>query len=663
MRAGSTHTMSTKHTQSQPRQSPDRASQKASARKAQAHKRGDNDGRAYLAALALGALGVVYGDIGTSPLYAMREAFAGPNAIPITTANIYGVLSLVFWALIIVISIKYIGFIMRADNGGEGGILALTAFATPIQPLLPTARRWLVLLGVFGAAMLYGDGVLTPAISVLSAVEGLKVATPLFAPYVVPITVAIIIGLFAIQSHGTGRIGRLFGPIIVIWFLVLGLLGVIHIVQTPSVLLAINPVYAVTFLAADGVRGFLVLGTVFLVVTGGEALYADMGHFGRKPIAIAWFGLVLPALLLNYFGQGAFLLTSPEATANPFYLMAPAWATLPLVILSTLASIIASQALISGVFSLTRQAQNLGFLPRLRIIHTSATEFGQIYIPSVNWLLMAACIIVVVGFQTSSNLAGAYGIAVTATMAITTAIFAVVARERWGWGWPRVVGLVGFFLIVDVIFLAANLVKIPMGGWLAIVAAVAIFTIMTTWKRGSWLVNKREQHAEQDLSSWLAACDTAAPLRTPGTACFMSAHPDKVPDALLINYRYNRVVPERVVLVTVLIEAVPYVEHERRMGVEQLDKGFVRVTLRFGFMEEPNVPTALAPLKTSAVAIDLDAGPFFISRTKVVPSALPGMTLWREQLYAVMQRNAASAADFFRLPLARVVEIGTGLEV
>jgi KUP system potassium uptake protein len=617
----------------------------------------------YLAALALGALGVVYGDIGTSPLYAMREAFHGTHTIPPTPLNIYGVLSLVFWSLIIVITIKYIGFIMRAHNRGEGGIMALTAFATPIRPLKPSPRRWLVLLGVFGAALLYGDGVITPAISVLSAVEGLEVATPLFAPYVEPLTVMIIVALFLIQSRGTGRIGRLFGPVMLVWFSTLAILGIAHIAQNPAVLLAINPRYAADFFATDGLQGFLVLGTVFLVVTGGEALYADMGHFGRRPIAIAWFALVLPALLLNYFGQGALLLAEPEAAESLFYRMAPEWATIPLVILSTMATIIASQALISGAFSITMQAQNLGFLPRLRIIHTSATEFGQIYIPSVNWMLMVACIAVVLGFQTSSNLAAAYGIAVTSTMAITTIIFAIVARERWKWPLWRVVALVGAFLIVDLSFLGANIIKIPQGGWFPLIAAVLIFTVMTTWKRGSRIVNQREQSMEQDLSNLVAKCSTVAPHRARGTAFFMSANPNGAPDALVINYQYTEVIHERVVLVTVRIEDVPHVHDERRVAVENLGQGFIKVSLRFGFMEEPNVPAALARLKDGPEAIDPDSGPYYISRTKVVPSDFPGMALWREQLYSVMQRNAVSAADFFRLPLTRVVEIGTGVEV
>lgn len=626
------------------------------------HQHAPATGR-YLAMLALGALGVVYGDIGTSPLYALRESFHGAHAIAPTPTNIYGVLSLVFWSLIIVITIKYIGYIMRAENRGEGGIMALTALATPIKPLAPTQRRWLVMMGVFGAALLYGDGVITPAISVLSAVEGLKIATPLFEPYIIPLALLIITGLFVIQSRGTGQIGRLFGPVMLLWFSVLALLGIVNIAENPSVLASINPAYALSFFAENGLTGVLVLGTVFLVVTGGEALYADMGHFGRKPIMLAWLILVLPALLLNYFGQGALLLREPEAAANVFYLMAPSWALYPLVALSTLATIIASQALISGAFSITMQAQNLGFLPRLRLIHTSASEFGQIYIPFVNWLLMFACIVVILIFRTSSNLAAAYGIAVTSTMAITTLIFAVVARERWKWGWPKVLALVGFFLIVDLAFLGANLVKIPEGGWFPLVVAVVIFIVMTTWKRGSRIVNKREQSLEQDLSDLLSNCRKAAPLRVPGTAVFMSANPTGAPDALVANFNYNGVIHKNVLLVNVVIANSAHVSDDERVTVELLEQGFVRISLRYGFMEEPDVPKTLGKLVLPGMIFDPQNVPYFISRTKVIPTNLPGMALWREALYSVMQHNATSAADFFRLPPAKVVEIGTRVEM
>jgi KUP system potassium uptake protein len=617
----------------------------------------------YLALLALTALGVVYGDIGTSPLYALRESFHGPHAIEPTAGNIYGVLSLVFWALIIVITVKYIGFIMRADNHGEGGILALTALATRIRPLAASPRRPLVLLGVFGAALLYGDGIITPAISVLSAVEGLNVATPLFAPYVVPLTLIIIVGLFLIQRRGTARIGRIFGLVMLAWFGVLALLGSVNIAQNPAILAAASPAYALAFLAANGLRGFLILGTVFLVVTGGEALYADMGHVGKRPIRVAWLGLVLPALLLNYFGQGALLLHQPQAAANIFYLMAPTWALYPLVILAACATIIASQALISGVFSITMQAENLGFLPRMRIVHTSAAEFGQIYIPVVNWTLMLACLACVLGFQTSSNLAAAYGIAVTSTMAITTVIFGVVARRRWRWSKLAIGLLAGFFLVVDLAFLGANLVKIPHGGWFPLVVAGLLYTLMTTWKRGSRLVFAHEQDLEQPLARFLKNLQTVSPPRAPGCAVFLSSNPQGVPAALLANLQYNGVIHEQVLLTTVQIGDVPHIRDDQRVTVKPLDQGFYRVVVHFGFMEEPDVPRALAQVVAPGLQFDPKRVPYFVNRTRVIPTELPGMALWRERLYKLMRHNAASATDFFRLPPERVFEISTSVEM
>jgi KUP system potassium uptake protein len=613
--------------------------------------------------LALAGLGVVYGDIGTSPLYALRECFHGLHAIAPTPANIYGVLSLIFWSLIIVITIKYIVFILRADNRGEGGILALTALATPVRPLAMSRRRWLVLLGVFGAALLYGDGIITPAISVLSAVEGLTVATPVFEPYVIPLTLIIIVVLFLIQSSGTAKIGQFFGPVMVLWFTTLALLGVINIVRHPGVLGAVNPVYGLEFFRANGWAGYLILGTVFLVVTGGEALYADMGHFGRRPIRLAWFVLVLPALLLNYFGQGALLLLTPEAAENSFYRMAPSWALYPLVVLATLATIIASQALISGAFSLTMQANNLGYLPRLRIIHTSATAFGQIYIPLVNWGLMIACIAVVLGFQTSSHLAAAYGIAVTSTMAITTVIFGVVARRRWRWPTYWVALVVGFFLIVDSAYLGANLVKIPQGGWFPLVVAGVIFIVMTTWKRGSWLVFSREGDLEMSLKALQERLVADPPKRVPGMAVFLSANPIGVPAALLTNLQYNGVLHEKVLLTTVHVEEAPHVLPSERLSVEPLGQGLYGVLIRYGFMEEPNVPQALRSLQTPELTVDPDEVIYFVNRTRVVATKLPGMAIWREHLYTLMRRNAASAADFFGLPPTRVFEIGTSIEM
>ncbi len=616
-----------------------------------------------VAVLALAALGVVYGDIGTSPLYALRECFSGLHGIAPTATNIFGVLSLIFWSLIIVVTIKYIIFILRADNRGEGGIMALTALSTPVRRLQPSVRPWLVLLGVFGAALLYGDGIITPAISVLSAVEGLKVAAPPLEPYVIPITVSIIIGLFLIQSRGTAQIGRLFGPVMVLWFGVLAVLGIINAVQNPAVFGAINPSYALQFMQINGWTGFLILGTVFLVVTGGEALYADMGHFGRTPIRLAWVAFVLPALMLNYFGQGALLLRSPESAENSFYLMAPSWALYPLVGLATMATIIASQALISGAFSITMQAENLGFLPRMRILHTSPTAFGQIYIPFVNWALMISCILVVIGFRTSSNLAAAYGIAVTSTMAITTIIFAVVARRRWRWPTPLVGALVGFFLFVDLAFLGANLVKIPQGGWFPLVAAAILFTLMTTWKRGSQLVFTREHDMEISIKRLTERLKNDPPTRVPGTAIFLSANPVGAPAALLANIQYNSVIHERVVLLTVSTADMPHVADANRVTIQRIDDSLYRGTVRFGFMEEPNLPAALNGLSFPDLDFNLQEAPFFVNRTRVIASKMPGMALWREHLYTLLRQNAASPTDFFNLPPTQVFEIGTSVAV
>jgi KUP system potassium uptake protein len=641
---------------------PGRKSIGAGAQDGHGHGHGPVAGKA-LALLAVTALGVVYGDIGTSPLYALRECFSGHYAIEATHDNVLGVLSLIFWALIIVITLKYVTFILRADNHGEGGILALTALATPLRRIAMSRQRWLVLLGVFGAALLYGDGVITPAISVLSAVEGLNIVTPFFRPYVLPITVVIIIALFMIQRRGTALIGGLFGPIMVVWFAVLAILGIMHIVQAPEVWVAISPYYGANFFIQNGWHGFLVLGTVFLVVTGGEALYADMGHFGPKPIRLAWYFYVLPALLLNYFGQGSLLLRNPEAAENSFYMMAPSWALLPLVVLATAATIIASQALISGAFSLTMQAENLGFLPRLQIDHTSETAFGQIYIPIVNWALMFACIAVVLGFQTSSNLAAAYGIAVTSTMVITTIIFAVVARNRWRWSAPWVATVVAFFLVIDLAFFGANIVKIPQGGWFPIVAALLVFGVMTTWKRGSWLVVMRERNLELTLPRLLERVEMEKPVRAAGDAVFLSANREGAPAALLANLKYNHILHERVLLLNVQYEEVPYIDREQRIEVEHLGHQIYRATFRYGFMEEANVPRTLQRVTLPGKKFEPEEVPFFVNRTKVTPSDQPGMVPWREHLYTLMRRNAASAADFFCLPPARVFEIGTTIEM
>lgn len=617
----------------------------------------------YLALLSLSALGIVYGDIGTSPLYALRECFRGEHAVVPTPTNVLGVLSLIFWALILVVTVKYLIFVLQADNRGEGGILALTALATPIRALVKSQRRWLVILGVFGAALLYGDGAITPAISVLSAVEGLEVAAPLLASYVIPITLTILIGLFVIQSGGTARIGRLFGPVMLVWFSVLALLGILHIVGNFGVLRAINPLYAVRFFEENGGHGFFILGSVFLVVTGGEALYADMGHFGRRPIRFAWFTVVLPALLLNYFGQGALLLADPGATENSFYRMAPDWALYPLVVLATIATVIASQALISGAFSLTMQAIQLGFLPRLRILHTSSTEFGQIYIPAVNWALMATCIIIVLGFRTSSNLAAAYGIAVTSTMAITTLIFYIVAVERWHWNRLAASALAAFFGIIDLAFLGANAIKIPQGGWFPLVVAIIIFTVMTTWKRGRRLVAENNQDRTTTIEQLFERFQTKKPPRVPGTAIFLSANMSGAPSALIANIKYNGVLHEHVIMMTVQIADVSRIPEAKRIKVKALGDGIYRAIVTFGFIEEPNIPKVVEQMQLPDLEIDPERVTYFLNRTNVVASALPGMALWREKLFAMVSRNAASSVDFFDLPPSRVIEISRSVEV
>jgi KUP system potassium uptake protein len=621
-------------------------------------------GGGRLFTLSLAALGVVYGDIGTSVLYALRECFHGPHAIVTTPENVFGVLSLIFWSLVIVISGKYIAFVLRADNQGEGGILALTALATPIKVVSRTERWPLVLLGIFGAALLYGDGMITPAISVLSSVEGLQLATPVFTPYVLPITIGILIGLFVIQSHGTGRVGLVFGPVMIGWFAVLAILGVRSILAHPAVLGAINPSHAVTFFRTNGVAGYLILGTVVLAITGGESLYVDLGHFGRRPIRLAWFTMVLPALLLNYFGQGALLISNPAQAENPFFLMAPGWALYPLVALATCATIIASQAVISGAYSITKQAMQFGFLPRLTTAHTSSTESGQIYMPGVNWALMIACIMLVLGFRSSSNLAAAYGIAVISTMTITSLMFLVVARERWRWGWAKLVLVGGTFLTIDLSFLGANLVKIPHGGWFPILAALVIFTVMTTWKRGRRAVASLLLANAKPMDDFLRDIERHPPMRVPGTAVFMSGNAAGTPPALTHNLKHNHVLHEQIVLLTARTEQVPRVDDRQRVQVEPMSSGFWRVTVNFGFMEEPNVPAALERITNPALRIDPQAVTYFLGReTLIARKNVPNMALWRERLFVTMSRNAMNATNYFGLPPERVVELGAQLEI
>jgi KUP system potassium uptake protein len=614
----------------------------------------------YLALLTLTALGVVYGDIGTSPLYALRECFHGPHGIAPTRENVLGVLSLIFWSLTLIISVKYLIFVMRADNDGEGGILALMALVSRQPQARRRGHAVLVALGLFGAALLYGDGMITPAISVLGAVEGLTVATHVFEPYVVPTTVAILVALFLIQSRGTGAVGVLFGPVMVLWFVTIGVMGGWWIVSDPHVLTAFNPAHAAVFLGRNGWHGFVVLGAVFLVVTGGEALYADMGHFGRRPIRLAWFTLVLPGLLLNYLGQGALLLSHPEAAASPFYLMAPSWAVYPLVALATMAAVIASQALISGVFSLTRQAVQLGYCPRLDIDHTSVTERGQIYIPQVNWALMIATVALVIGFGSSSALAAAYGVAVTSTMIITTLLAYLVARGSWGVSRGVAGSLAVFFLAIELGFFGANLIKIFQGGWFPLVIGVMLYTALSTWKKGRSLLALRFVDRHYPLDQFLQEDGARPPHRVPGTAIFMTSNLDGTPPTLLHNLQHNKVLHERVLLLTVVTSEIPHVEAQHRVEIEPLDGGFFRVRIRYGFMEEPDIPAAL---RVSGLHIVPDETTYFLGTETLLATGRPGMPLWRERLFVLMSRNALRATSFFKIPPDRVVEIGMQVEL
>lgn len=616
----------------------------------------------YLALLSLGALGVVYGDIGTSPLYALRECFAEAHGVRPGPANVLGVLSLIFWSLILVISVKYLLFVLRADNRGEGGILALMALARAEGP--SGLNRWLIVpLGLFGAALLYGDGMITPAITVLGALEGLHVATPMFNQFVVPAAIVILIALFLMQRRGTAGIGTVFGPVMLLWFSVIAILGAVEIARHPGVLAALNPFHGVRFFLDNGSRGFLTLGSVFLVVTGGEALYADMGHFGARPIRLVWFALVLPSLLLNYFGQGALLLRDPAAAENPFFHMGPSWALYPLVILSTVAASIASQAVISGAFSLTRQAVLLGYAPRTEIKHTSSEEIGQIYIPSVNRWLMIGTILLVLGFQSAGNLASAYGVAVTTTMAITTLLLFFVARRIWGWS-PLMAALpLVVFLVIDLAFFGANIVKVAHGGWFPLTVGVLVFTMMTTWKRGRDLLSARLEADTMPADVFMKGVARRPRFRVPGTAVFMDRVRAGTPRALLHNYKHNKVLHERVVFLSVVTEEIPKVSRRKRLKVETLGEGFYRVTLNYGFREDPDVPQAIAGVHLDGQELNPMDVTFFLGRETLIPSGDLGMPVWRDRLFVWMARNATAATAFFRLPPNRVVELGAQIEI
>jgi KUP system potassium uptake protein len=617
------------------------------------------------AALTLAALGIVFGDIGTSPLYAVKETFAADHGIPLTAENVVGGISTIFWALMIVVSLKYVMLIMRADNRGEGGIMALIALASSAVKDNPHWRLPLLLIGCFGASLFYGDAVLTPAISVLSAVEGLEVGTQAFKPYVVPIAVVVLVALFALQASGTAAVGRLFGPVTMLWFVAIGAAGIHGIVQHPGILDALNPMHALAFVTGHGLASFIVLGAVVLAVTGAEALYADMGHFGKGPVRIAWFSLVGPALVLNYFGQGAVLIADPEAVRNPFYLLLPEWALYPMVVLATAATVIASQAVISGAYSLTKQAVQLGFLPRMTIVQTSAREIGQIYLPGINWLLCVAVVAAVIGFGSSSRLAGAYGVAVTGTMMVDTLLTFFVIRFGWRYPLWLCIFATGFFLLIDVAFFSATLTKVDDGGWFPLAIGAVVFLIMTTWRRGREVLFERLAESSVPLEPFLKSLFADPPPRVPGTAVFLTATPEATPHALLHNLNHNKVLHERVVFLTVETHDVPWVPFEDRVECHRLGHGCWRVTVRYGFMNRPDVVRALDMCGALGLEFDMMQTSFFLSRQQVVPTAAgpSAMALWRERMFAAMARNAANVTDYFNIPTNRVIELGTKVEI
>ncbi|MBS0192652.1 MAG: potassium transporter Kup [Proteobacteria bacterium] len=613
--------------------------------------------------MALAAVGVVYGDIGTSPLYALQAAFSGPHGVHATPDNIYGLISLVFWSILFVVTFKYVSFVLRADNNGEGGILSIMTLAQ--RGLRATSRmKWTVLaLGVFGAGMFYGDSVITPAVSVLSAIEGLEVLRPTLTEWVLPTTVVVLIGLFAAQRFGSQRMGSVFGPVMVLWFVSIAVFGAMGIARQPQILRAVNPEYGLLFFAHNGFLGFVALGAVVLALTGAEALYADMGHFGRRPISVAWFFLILPALVLQYFGQGALLLRDPAAASNPFYLLVPKWALVPMIALATAATVIASQAVISGAYSMTREAIQLGLFPRSPVVHTSEEHSGQIYMPLVNWGLMVFVLASVLGFEKSENLAAAYGIAVTGTMTITSILVLIVARRLWKW--PRaLVALVGVLLLtVDLAFFAANALKIEHGGWFPLVIGIAVFVVMTTWRRGRQLLVAKLESGGLSLRTFIQSIGEHPPLRVQGTAVFLTSAREGVPNAMLHNLKHNKVLHEVNVILTVHTEDTPRVEPSRRLQLEALGEGFFRMRLRYGFAEQPHIPQALSDCRWQGLGMDPMDTTYFLSQERVVASRQPGMATWRDKLFAFMARNASPLTDFFRVPRNRIVELGAQVEI
>ncbi|MFN3591278.1 MAG: potassium transporter Kup [Thermaurantiacus sp.] len=609
----------------------------------------------------LGALGVVFGDIGTSPIYALRETFTGAHALPVDEFHILGVVSLIFWSMLLIVSLKYVAIVLRADNRGQGGSIALLALLQQHSQGRPWAGL-VVVLGILATSLFFGESMITPAISVLSAVEGVTVVEPGLQPLVIPVALGIIFGLFFIQSRGAGRVGAVFGPVTLVYFVVLAVLGGLSIAESPGILQALSPHHAVRFFATDGIAAFLSLSAVVLAITGVEALYADMGHFGRNPIAKSWFWIVLPALMLTYAGQGALLLREPEAVANPFFLIAPEDFRIPLIILATMATVIASQAVISGAFSVTRQVVQLGFLPRMRILHTSERAEGQIYIPFVNWTLLALVTLLVLGFQSSSNLAAAYGIAVTCTMFITTCMMAVLILHVWKWPVWIAAGVIGLYLVIDGSYLLANLTKIPQGGWFPLLIGTIAFTTLTTWYRGRQLMQRRLREAAMPMDVFIRSAARAA-TRVPGTAVFMTSTPEGVPPALLHNLKHNKILHERNMLLTIEIAEVPEVDPSDRILATDLGDNFWRVLLRYGFTEQPDVPAALKMLDACGPPLKMMETSFFLSRQTLLPAATPGMPLWREKFFAWMLRNAESAMEFFRIPSNRVVELGSQVEI